>query len=225
MARLALPSLALLLLFCTAGCSPEPPELDYVALPAVRYLADTRELRAQLVVYEGDSLETAVMPTLNGPVQFMDQLMEVSYRSDSTARYGALLRADFGQPLRFTIPFAEGGAREILLQVAPASLEGFPDTIRRDEGLRFVGTPDSLSRMESMLIHFQDSARQIRQVLIAGPSRDSILSAPAASLSHIEAGTYDLYLVKQWEGTVQQGSIRVQGLVEYYTGTKQVRVE
>lgn len=224
MYRQALRYLILLLLFLSSACRPEPVEPSYIALPAVRYLADTRELRAQLVLYEGDSLAVATQPEVTNVAQFMGQPMTTDELVDSTLRYGILLRANYEQPLRFGLPFA-GGGEEITLRCAPASIADVPDTIRRADGLRFTAGSDSLGQFESLLIHLRDSARQVRQVLIAGPSRAAQLSAPAASLSHIEPGRYELYLVKKWEGQKQQGPVKVRGLVEYYTETKSVVVE
>ncbi len=214
----------LLLLTCGPG-QPPAGEPALIALPEVRYLADARELRGQLTLLQGDSLPAATPFSPAGGVTFMGNTTREIPLGNDLVRYETTLRMPYpadSVAFRFTGP--GGQPRELKLHLAPPVVTGLPDTIYRSRGLSFSAGSGPLGADESLLLFFSDDQGNARQVLIAGPSRDSLLRAPAPSLSSVGPGKHQLYLVKKRDYRGRIGGLNVTGYVEYYTEEVPVHV-
>ena len=211
--------LAPLLLLFTCGRDPSPTaEAALIAVPEVRYLADARELRGQLTLLRGDSLPSATPFQSGGGISFMGATTRPVALGNELVRYETTLNTPYpadSLTFRFTAP--DGRPRELKLHLSAPVVTGLPDTIYRSRGLSFSAGGRPLHADESLLLFLSDEQGNARQVLIAGPSRDTLLRAPAPSLSNIEPGNHRLYLVKKKDYRGRMNGLNVTGYVEYYT--------
>ncbi len=222
-----------MLLFSTCQTPvPAPPVRQ--ALPAVRYLEGQRELRGQLLLYEGDSLTGAQALRFPGQVAFLgsgtqEVVLPGSEPGTEAYRYETTLVTDYPTDLRFTFPgpgAADSERQTIALRMVAPDLAAFPDTIRKSAGIQFSTPADSLRSSENILMFFTNAADgAIRRIMVAGPTRSNRISVPPGAIGQIEPGDYRLYLIKSQRVNTTAGSLRTTGLVEYYTREKTVRVE
>ena len=224
----------LLLLLLLISCRSAAPEVaNRMAVLAVRYLEDTRELRGQLSLFAGDSLATAQPLRFPGQVAFLgsgtrEAVLPGSGELSATYRYETTLRADYPTDLRFSFPGPESfqaDRQTIELRMAAPDLNAFPDTIRRSTGIQFTTPADSLRSSESILLFFSNVADEsVRRVLVAGPTRSERISVPRGALEQLQPGTYRLYLVKSQQVNRKEDHLHTRGSIEYYTREKEVVV-
>ena len=225
--------LVILLLGACRPEAPTPPSTRW-ALPTVRYLENSRELRGQLLLFAGDSLPLADPLRYPGQVSFLgsgmkEVLLPGPDRSADRYRYEATLRTDYPTEFRFSFPAidsADAERRLLPLRMPAPRIDLLPDTIRRDADLRFGLASDSLRESESLILFFTgqiDGA--VRRVRVAGPTRSNRVRIPPAALQQIEPGPYRLYLVKSRQIDTHSEGLRTAGLIEYYTREKEVVVE
>jgi hypothetical protein len=230
-----------LLLFCCVSTlllstcqTPAPESPPRQAVPAVRYLEDTRELRGQLLLYEGDSLPVAQPLRFPGQVAFLGSGTQEIVLPDpdpnaEAYRYEATLVTDYPTDLRFTFPGPGGADSErqtIALRMVAPDIAAFPDTIRKAAGIQFTTRADSLRSSENILLFFTGIADgAVRRVMVAGPTRSNRIAVPPGAIDQIAPGDYRLYLIKSQRIDTTTGSLRTAGLIEYYTREKTIRVE
>lgn len=218
----------MLALLTLTACGPDgtPDDRPLIVKSFVRYLANPGELKSQLSAFEGEDLSVAESVEFVRDVRFDGATMRQRDLPGDTHRYEHYRRdAAWRSPMQFTLPDEQD--RPLLtfeIGMSPPDIGRFPTRIDRAAGVSFTAGP-ALGEDESLLLFFTDSASQARQVLIAGPSRDSVLRAPAPSLQNLQPGTHRLYLVKKQRREFSKGSARITSTIEYYTDEIEVEVE
>lgn len=228
---LSLASIICLLAICSSCTQPERLEktTPVTAKAEIRYLADLRELSADLRLFRGDSLATSepyTPPT--GSVAFLGSAMEPKSLAGFT-RWRSRMRTDFPEKLRFTFPIDSLKPLDkstINLEFEKIVADSIPTTINKKQRQHFYTGNKRLQLGESIVVFFEpeDRTAKARRVIVAGPSSSNYISIPTEAMTNIAPGNHSVYLVKQ---SISRDTIP--GLVsavtfQYHTRTQPVRV-
>ncbi|PHI21018.1 hypothetical protein CEQ90_04865 [Lewinellaceae bacterium SD302] len=183
----------------SAAANSEPP---VIAKAEIRYLADLRELSADLRFYRGDSLagSTSYSPP-EGSVAFLGSAMTEKSLGEFT-RWRSRMRADFPEKLRFTFPLNADAPLEkttVNLEFDKIVADSIPTVISKSQRQRFYAGREPLKMGESIVVFFEptDRSAKARRIIVAGPGKSNYIALPTEAMTQLEAGPHSAYLVKQ----------------------------
>lgn len=191
----------------------------------VRYLSDTRELKAHAIFAVGDSASNAKPKTWPGGVSFLNSGMVARDLQGQMVRYQYINPdSDFPATAVFTYTDDSGQRREHNIEMAPITDFSIEGNISLNKGMTLQTVGGSLVASESIVLLFSDAKNQASSITIQGPSASSAHFIPGPNLSNLTLGKGQLYLVKKKAMFSQQNEAEQKIVIEYYTSAKDVEV-
>lgn len=189
----------------------------------VRYLAATRELRAEARFVEGPDPQTAAATTIDGSLLFLEEVMELEAADEKKPRYTWSGARTFPSELFFQYERANNRYRQEMT-MHPLQHFTVQRPFRKQEGLLLTARGSLLKGNETLVLLLADMENRAFSYTIEGPAADSTHRIPPDALSGIPPGPAILYLVKRMKKTIEQPHQTVTATIEYYTDTLQIRV-
>ena len=207
--------LAIVIMLC--GCtSDEPTVVREVKTVSghLRYQADSGTLTADLLLPDS----TGRPPAMLG--QPMEQLGR-----DPGRRFRYAAERELPGLISFTVYVDEQEATFSFVAHG-ISVDSLPDTLYRDTSATFMVADRGLTERESLVVFFEPGDRSTpKRILVTGPTSSGLVSLPPVAIDDIAVGDYDVYLVKQRLFKDQIGTTKASLQTEYFTESKQIRVE
>ena len=199
------------------GCTSDEPvvvrEVKTVS-GHLRYQAGSRSLTADLLL--PDSTGTA--PAMLG--QAMTGL-----GGEPGRRYRYAEERDLPGLINFSVTVDEQEATFGFVTHG-ITVDSLPDTLFRNTAAYFRVADRGLTDRESLVVFFEPGDHSTpKRILVTGPTASGLVSLPPVAIDDIPTGDYDVYLVKQRLFKDQIGTIKASLQTEYFTESKQVRVE
>lgn len=105
-------------------------------------------------------------------------------------------------------------------------IDSFPDTLYRDSSATFVVADRGFTDRESLVVFFEPADRSTpKRILVTGPTATGAVTLPPVAIDDIAVGDYEVYLVKQRLFKDQIGTTKASIQTEYFTESRNVRVE
>ena len=199
------------------GCtSDEPTVVREVKTVSghLRYEADSGTLTADLQLPDS----TGRAPAMLG--QPMDELA-----GDPGRRFRYAAERELPGLINFTV-YVDEQETTFSFVTHGVSVDSLPDTLYRDTSATFLVADRGLTERESLVVFFEPADRSTpKRILVTGPTASGVVSLPPVAIDDIAVGDYDVYLVKQRLFKDQIGTTKASLQTEYFTESKQVRVE
>ena len=209
--------LVLLAVMLLCGCaSDEPTVVREVKTVSghLRYQADAGRLTADLLLPDS----TARPPAMLGePMHALGSAPGRQYRYAADRELPDLVN--------FTVDVDDQEATFSFV-TRTIFVDSLPDTLYRDTSASFAVADRGLTDRESLVVFFEPADRSTpKRILVTGPTSTGVVNLPPIAIDDIAVGDYEVYLVKQRLFKDQIGTTKVSLQTEYFTETKQVRVE
>ncbi|NJO86635.1 MAG: hypothetical protein HC821_00690 [Lewinella sp.] len=214
-------------------CCQQAPSAPVRAQAEIRYLADQRELRGDLILSPGDSLSGHDFFSLqNGSVAFLGSNMTARIVPGGM-RWRTEMQVDFPNELRFTFPRNpdQKSVLEDRLTLALSFSPPFPDSLpsiwNTSEVQRFEIGSAALGAHESIVVFFEPlsgGSGSVSRITISGPTASSQVVLPTVAQSELKAGDYEVYLVKQQIARDTLPGLLATTEISYHTRSRPVKI-
>lgn len=209
-----------------SSATPQTPPV--IAKAEIRYLTTEKELSADLRLYRGDSMPVAqlyVPPA--GSVAFLGSNMDDKMLGN-TVRWRSRMRTEFPESLRFTFPLDSLKPTEkttLPVDFIPVVADSIPAEMSKKKRQSFYASRKPLGQGENVVVFFEPtSGGEPKRIIVAGPSATSYLNIPPVALEGVQAGNYQVYLIKQSIKRDTQPGLISAVTLQYHSAIKSVTV-
>lgn len=215
-----------LLLLSAAACRNDSVAEDTPHLYAdyyVRYLAPTRQLKAEARFSESADLQAPATVAKPGALTFMGQRMQARTQNGGPLSYRWAGAQPFPDELIFQYQRNDNEYRQEM-SLAPLGHFSVQAPVQASRGFTLAAGGSRLKGNETLVVLLADAQRKASSFSIAGPTTDTVHLIPPEAFSDLKAGPATLYLVKRLKKTMTQADQTVTATIEYYTDTLGVKV-
>lgn len=217
---------SLLLLGILTACKQKDTQvetpLQFVEV-LVRFLAPENQYKAQIMFFEGDSLENAQPVQQFSGVSFQNQPMEEKVLDASMFRYERLQTGPYKSRQVFEFSEESGKKQQISIAMDPIVRFAIDTQLYQSKGGSLQLEDSGLEAGETLLLLLSDANGNTYSIEKAGPLA-KIISLTPSDLQPVPAGTYELYLVKKQIREIKTANRIVFSTIEYYSALKTVQV-
>ncbi len=216
------------LAFLAFACRQEPSleKAPHVFVEVfVRFLSPENEYKAQIMFFEGDSVENARPKKLASGVRFQGQPMREKALGSYVFRYERIQPGPYSGRHVFDFQDDAGKKRNVILNMSGIKQFRMETPLKLSTGGILVIERQTLGAGEALLMLFTDEQGNTFSVELAKGFSGDQIALTSSQLSGLHPGRYELYLVKKQELKTTRQNRTVFSSMEYYSPVQEVVVE